>query len=81
MGFSRQINVGLLVLSLAGFLLPCYLFQHRRSLLKVQAARTLMPSSQSESEMALLIQTDARTAAGQVNGLLEVEEASSGLTA
>uniref|UniRef100_A0A673MGL9 Large neutral amino acids transporter small subunit 3-like n=1 Tax=Sinocyclocheilus rhinocerous TaxID=307959 RepID=A0A673MGL9_9TELE len=37
-GDAYWINVGLLILSLAGFLLPGYLFYHRRHLLQMKAA-------------------------------------------
>ncbi|XP_077464993.1 solute carrier family 43 member 1a isoform X1 [Stigmatopora argus] len=38
-GDPRWINVGLLILSFAGFLLPGYLFLHRRSLMREKEAR------------------------------------------
>lgn len=36
---SYQINVSLLIFSLAGFLLPGYLFYHRRNLVQEKASR------------------------------------------
>lgn len=37
--FPTQINLGLLIFSLAGFLLPAYLFYHRRQLIREKEAR------------------------------------------
>uniref|UniRef100_A0A3B3CN57 Solute carrier family 43 member 1a n=1 Tax=Oryzias melastigma TaxID=30732 RepID=A0A3B3CN57_ORYME len=41
-----QINVGLLISSFAGFMLPGYLFYHRRNLLKEMALREKQPACQ-----------------------------------
>lgn len=51
-----QINFGLLIFSFTGFLLPGYLFFHRRNLLREQKARDSQPAIQ---EMEALKSTEA----------------------
>ncbi|XP_044046340.1 solute carrier family 43 member 1b isoform X2 [Siniperca chuatsi] len=67
-GDPYWINLGLLVFSLAGFLLPGYLFYHRRNLIKAKAERDRLAASQSDKENALLTKSDSGTAKSQANG-------------
>ncbi|XP_054890755.1 solute carrier family 43 member 1a isoform X2 [Poeciliopsis prolifica] len=55
-GDAYQINLGLLICSFTGFLLPGYLFYHRRNLLREQTARDNQPAIQ---EMEALKSTEA----------------------
>lgn len=64
----HQINVGLLIFSMAGFLLPGYLFYHRRNLVRAKAKREKLAASQSDKEKAPLTQSDKDTAQSQPNG-------------
>ncbi|XP_039665119.1 solute carrier family 43 member 1b [Perca fluviatilis] len=68
-GDPYWINLGLLICSLAGFLLPAYLFYHRRNLIRVKAERDRLAASQSDKENAPLTQSDSGTAKSQANGL------------
>ncbi|KAM7393538.1 hypothetical protein PAMP_020401 [Pampus punctatissimus] len=61
------INVGLLILSLSGFLLPCYLIYHRRNLNRANTERDRLAASQSAKENAPLTQSDSGTAESQAN--------------
>ncbi|GLD52252.1 large neutral amino acids transporter small subunit 3-like protein [Lates japonicus] len=65
-GDSYWINVGLLVFSLTGFLLPSYLFYHRRNLIKAKEARDRLAASQ-DKENAPLSQSASGTAKTQAN--------------
>lgn len=66
-GDPYWINLGLLVFSLAGFLLPGYLFYHRRNLMKAKAERdaTALIQSASQDNQAL-----SQSGKGQTNGQL-----------
>lgn len=55
---NMQINLGLLLFSLVGFLLPGYLFYHRRQLIKEKAARDSLSLRQSAPESVSLNQTN-----------------------
>ncbi|XP_033987364.1 solute carrier family 43 member 1b [Trematomus bernacchii] len=68
-GDPYWINLGLLIMSVAGFLLPGYLFYHRRNLTRAKAERDRLAASQSDKENAPLTQSDGRTANSQANGL------------
>lgn len=63
-----QINFGLLIFSLAGFLLPGYLFYHRRNLIKAKAKNDRDPCNQSAQENEPLSQSDNAASKSQVNG-------------
>lgn len=65
-----QINLGLLILSLAGFLLPGYLYYHRRHLLREKQARDKRAVGQ---EMLALNHTEANGYKPHSNGLAAVE--------
>lgn len=67
-GDPYWINLGLLIFSLAGFLLPGYLFYHRRNLIRAKAKRERLAASQSDQENAPLNQSDSETAKSQANG-------------
>ncbi|KAI3353126.1 hypothetical protein L3Q82_019253, partial [Scortum barcoo] len=67
-GDPYWINLGLLIFSLAGFLLPGYLFYHRRNLIRAKAKRERVAASQSDQENAPLNQSDSETAKSQANG-------------
>lgn len=57
-GDPYWINLGLLVFSLIGFLLPGYLFYHRRQIIKEKAALDSLSVSQSAQESNSLNQTN-----------------------
>lgn len=67
-GDPYWINLGLLIFSLAGFLLPGYLFYHRRNLIREKAERDRLAASQSDRERAPLTQADSGNAKSQANG-------------
>ncbi|KAG8014973.1 Large neutral amino acids transporter small subunit 3 [Nibea albiflora] len=62
-----QINVALLIFSLTGFLLPGYLFYHRRNLIKAKAERERLSASQADKENAPLTQSDIEIDKNQTN--------------
>ncbi len=64
---NQQINLGLLVFSLVGFLLPGYLFYHQRQIIKEKAALDSLSMSQSAQESNSLNQTND-SAKYQTNG-------------
>uniref|UniRef100_A0A4W6BZF9 Solute carrier family 43 member 1a n=1 Tax=Lates calcarifer TaxID=8187 RepID=A0A4W6BZF9_LATCA len=68
--FIAMINLGLLIFSLAGFLLPCYLFYHRRQLLREKEARDKRANGQ---EMQALNHTEANGHKPHSNGCAAVE--------
>ncbi|XP_051559207.1 solute carrier family 43 member 1b [Myxocyprinus asiaticus] len=57
-GDPYWINLGLLLFSLVGFMLPGYLFFHRRQLIKDKAARESLSLCQSTQENVSLSQTN-----------------------
>lgn len=65
-----QINFGLLIFSLSGFLLPAYLFYHRKNLIKEKAARDKHAMG---PEIEALNHTGANGYKPQSNGLTTVE--------
>uniref|UniRef100_A0A8C4EZE5 Solute carrier family 43 member 1b n=1 Tax=Dicentrarchus labrax TaxID=13489 RepID=A0A8C4EZE5_DICLA len=67
-GAPYWINLGLLIFSLAGFLLPGYLFYHRRNLIRERAEHDRLAASQLDRENAPLNQSDSGTAKSQANG-------------
>ncbi|XP_070693119.1 solute carrier family 43 member 1a [Pempheris klunzingeri] len=69
-GNPYWINFGLLIFSLAGFLLPGYLFYHRRNLLREKEARD---KRAAEQEMQALNHTEANGYKPHSNGLAAVE--------
>ncbi|XP_068181144.1 solute carrier family 43 member 1a [Antennarius striatus] len=69
-GNAFWINIGLLIFSLAGFLLPAYLFHHRRHLLKEKEAKDKQAVAQ---EMEALNHTEANGYKPHSNGLAAVE--------
>ncbi|XP_028315906.1 solute carrier family 43 member 1a [Gouania willdenowi] len=64
-GNAYWINVGLLIFSLAGFLLPGYLFYHRRHLLREKEARDKQAASK---EMEALKHTETNGYKAHTNG-------------
>uniref|UniRef100_A0A3P9IEE4 Solute carrier family 43 member 1a n=1 Tax=Oryzias latipes TaxID=8090 RepID=A0A3P9IEE4_ORYLA len=65
-GNGYWINVGLLIFSFAGFLLPGYLFLHRKNLLKEKAVRDKQPACQ---EMQALKHAEANGHKPYSNGV------------
>lgn len=65
-----QINFGLLIFSLCGFLLPAYLFYHRKNLIKEKAARDKHAMG---PEIEALNHTGANGYKLQSNGLTAIE--------
>lgn len=65
-----QINLGLIIFSLAGFLLPGYLYYHRRQLLREKEAREERAAGQ---ELQALNDGEANGYKPQSNGLAAVE--------
>lgn len=66
-GDPYWINLGLLIFSLTGFLLPGYLFFHRRNL--IRARRDRLIAGQSGKESVPLTKLDNGTAKSQAQGL------------
>ncbi|KAM3612596.1 uncharacterized protein V6R79_010777 [Siganus canaliculatus] len=69
-GDAYWINVGLLILSLFGFLLPAYLFYHRRHLIREKEERDKRASGQ---EMQALKHAEANGHKPHSNGVAAVE--------
>ncbi|XP_074530642.1 solute carrier family 43 member 1a [Halichoeres trimaculatus] len=69
-GDPYWINLGLLIFSFAGFLLPGYLFYHRRHLMKEKQARD---KQAAEQEMQALRHTETNGYKPHTNGLAAVE--------
>nr|XP_046262198.1 solute carrier family 43 member 1a isoform X2 [Scatophagus argus] len=67
-GDAYWINLGLLILSLSGFLLPAYLFYHRRHLLREKEARDKQAAGQ---EMQALNHTEVNGHKPHSNGAVE----------
>ncbi|XP_056264216.1 large neutral amino acids transporter small subunit 3-like isoform X2 [Pseudoliparis swirei] len=67
-GDPYWINLCLLIFSLAGFLLPGYLFYHRRNLIRAKAECDRLAAIQSDKENAPLTQTDSGTAKSKAKG-------------
>nr|XP_020493387.1 large neutral amino acids transporter small subunit 3-like [Labrus bergylta] len=67
-GDPYWINLGLLIFSSAGFLLPGYLFYHRRNLILARARRDKLAARQSDKENVPLNQSENVTANGKKNG-------------
>ncbi|XP_060908917.1 solute carrier family 43 member 1b [Labrus mixtus] len=67
-GDPYWINLGLLIFSSAGFLLPGYLFYHRRNLILARARRDKLAACQSDKENVPLNQSENVTANGKKNG-------------
>lgn len=65
-----QINLGLLIFSVSGFLLPAYLFYHRRQLLREKEARD---KRAAEQEMEALNHSGANGYKPHSNGITAVE--------
>lgn len=65
----QQINLGLLIFSLAGFLLPAYLFYHRRNLIIAKAERDRLLASQSDKVNTPLTQSGGGTPKNGASGL------------
>ncbi|XP_073332940.1 solute carrier family 43 member 1b [Pagrus major] len=68
-GDPYWINLGLLIFSLAGFLLPGYLFYHRRNLIIAKAERDRLAASQSDKVNVPLTQSGGGTPKNEANGL------------
>ncbi|XP_034754245.1 solute carrier family 43 member 1b [Etheostoma cragini] len=79
-GDPYWINLGLLICSLAGFLLPGYLFYHRRNLIRAKAERDRLAASQSNKENAPLTHSDRGTANSQANGHAAIDYTQNGHT-
>ncbi|KAF7656176.1 hypothetical protein LDENG_00045240 [Lucifuga dentata] len=67
-GDPYWINLGLLIFSLTGFLLPCYLFYHRRNLMRANKKRDRLAVSQSDKESSPLTQSNREAAKNKANG-------------
>uniref|UniRef100_A0A3B4FMA0 Solute carrier family 43 member 1b n=1 Tax=Pundamilia nyererei TaxID=303518 RepID=A0A3B4FMA0_9CICH len=67
-GNPYWINLGLLIFSLAGFLLPGYLFYHRRNLIRAKAEHDRTAAGQSKTENVALTQSFGGTAKTLANG-------------
>ncbi|XP_071381719.1 large neutral amino acids transporter small subunit 3-like [Centroberyx affinis] len=80
-GDPYWINVGLLIFSVAGFLLPGYLFYHRRNLRREKTERDRQAANQSAKERVPLTQSDSGNAKDQANGHTANGHAANGLTA
>ncbi|XP_071759028.1 solute carrier family 43 member 1b [Centroberyx gerrardi] len=67
-GDPYWINVGLLIFSVAGFLLPGYLFYHRRNLTREKTERDRQAVNQSAKERVPLTQSESGNSKDQANG-------------
>lgn len=76
----QQINLSLLIFSLAGFLLPGYLLYHRRNLMRAKAAHDWLAASQSDKEHAPLTQSASGAPKNQANGITANEYTPNGYT-
>ncbi|XP_036966519.1 solute carrier family 43 member 1b [Acanthopagrus latus] len=68
-GDPYWINLGLLLFSLAGFLLPGYLYYHRRNLIIAKAERDRLAASQSDKVNTPLTQSGGGTPKNEDSGL------------
>uniref|UniRef100_A0A3Q3JJZ8 Major facilitator superfamily (MFS) profile domain-containing protein n=1 Tax=Monopterus albus TaxID=43700 RepID=A0A3Q3JJZ8_MONAL len=68
-GDPYWINLGLLIFSLAGFLLPGYLFYHRKNLIRAKVVRDRLAASHPDKEKAPLTQSASEIVKSQANGL------------